>query len=164
MDQIDRIVKQWRRERPDVDPEPMALIGRLQRVVQALRPALDATHGEFGLSGDLFDVLAALRRSGKPYQLTPTDLYREMMLSSGAMTNRIDRLEREGLVQRKADPGDRRGTLVSLTSKGQALIDRALLGHVANERRLLGTLDAKERAQLATLLRKLLAGIERDSR
>lgn len=162
MDKIDSIVKQWRRERPDVELEPMALVGRLQRIAQALRPALDATHEKFGLTGESFDVLASLRRAGTPYELTPTELYREMMLSSGAMTNRIDRLERDGLVQRKPDPGDRRGTLVGLTSKGLALIDKALGEHVANERRLLGALDAKERAQLATLLRKLLAGLERD--
>jgi DNA-binding MarR family transcriptional regulator len=162
MDRIDRIVEQWARERPDVDAEPMALVGRLQRVVQALRPRLDSTHQRFGLSGELFDVLASLRRAGKPYELTPTQLYREMMLSSGAMTNRVDRLESEGLVQRRPDPNDRRGTLVSLTDKGNALIDSALGEHIANERRLLAALDAEERAQLATLLKKLLVDLEAD--
>jgi DNA-binding MarR family transcriptional regulator len=162
MDQIDRIVEQWARERPDVDSEPMALVGRIQRIAQALRPKLDATHRRFGLSGELFDVLAALRRSGKPFELTPTQLYRDMMLSSGAMTNRIDVLESEGLVARRPDPDDRRGTLVSLTPKGKALIDRALVEHVANERRLLRVLNDKERTHLAALLRKLLADLERD--
>ncbi len=160
MDRIDRIIDQWRRERPDVELEPMELIGRIQRIVQALRPRLDATHERFGLSGELFDVLASLRRSGKPYELTPTDLYREMMLSSGAMTNRIDRLEAEGLVERRPDPNDRRGTLVSLTKKGKALIDKALGEHVENERRLLRALSEKERAQLSGLLRKLLGDLE----
>lgn len=160
MDAIDRIVEQWRRERPDLDPEPMALVGRLQRVVAALRPLLDATHARFGLSGELFDVLAALRRSGAPYELTPTQLYRGMMLSSGAMTNRIDRLESEGFVERRPDPQDRRGTLVRLTPKGKTLIDDAVTEHVANERRLLQALDGREREQLAALLSKLLAELE----
>jgi DNA-binding MarR family transcriptional regulator len=160
MDSIDRIVGQWRRERPDIDTEPMALVGRLQRVTQALRPKLDATHERFGLTGDLFDVLATLRRSGKPYELTPTALYRDMMLSSGAMTNRIDRLESENLVERHPDPDDRRGTLVRLTKSGKALIDKALGEHVENERRLLRALSTPERAQLAALLRKLLGDLE----
>jgi DNA-binding MarR family transcriptional regulator len=160
MDRIDEIVAQWARERPDIDAEPMALVGRIQRVAAALRPQLDRVHERFGLSGELFDVLASLRRSGAPYELTPTQLYREMMLSSGAMTNRIDRLEDEGLVQRRPDPSDRRGTLVALTKKGKALIDRALGEHVANERRLLAVLGERERAQLASLLRKLSSELE----
>ena len=89
-DRIDAIVAQWKRERPDLDTRAMALLGRIQRAAAALRPHLDRTHLESDLQGDSFDVLASLRRSGPPYQLTPTELYREMMLSSGAMTNRID--------------------------------------------------------------------------
>jgi len=160
MDRIDAILEQWGRERPEIDLEPMGLVGRIQRVAQALRPKLDQVHERFGLSGEHFDVLASLRRSGAPYELTPTQLYREMMLSSGAMTNRIDRLENEGLVQRRADPADRRGTLVSLTPKGKGLIDKALGEHVANEDRLLRALDGHERAQLAKLLRKVLIDLE----
>lgn len=160
MDRIDRIVEQWEAEHPELDYEAMALIGRLQRVTQALRPRLDATHQRFGLSGELFDVLASLRRSGKPYELTPTQLYREMMLSSGAMTARIDRLESDGLVERRPDPDDRRGTRVRLTRKGAELIDRALVEHVANEARLLQPLDSTQRAQLSGLLRTLLSDLE----
>jgi len=160
MDRIDRIIAQWTRERPEIDLEAMALIGRLQSVVQALRPQLDATHERFGLSGESFDVLASLRRSGAPYELTPTQLYREMMLSSGAVTNRVDRLESEGFVQRRPDPSDRRGVLVALTKKGKTLIDKALAEHVANERRLLRALNSGERKQLATLLKKLLGDLE----
>jgi DNA-binding MarR family transcriptional regulator len=154
MDQIDRILKQWARERPDVDTEAMGLVGRVQRIAQALRPRLDEVHERFGLSGESFDVLASLRRSGVPHALTPTELYREMMLSSGAMTNRFDRLEEQGLVQREPDPADRRGTLVKLTAKGKTLIDKALVEHAANEGRLLGALSQTDRARLSALLRK----------
>src|SRR5580698_2804653 len=97
-DRIDQILAQWAQERPELDTRAMGLIGRIQRTAAALRPRLDRTHDTSGLQGDSFDVLASLRRSGAPYQLSPTHLYREMMLSSGAMTNRIDRLERAGLV------------------------------------------------------------------
>ena len=162
MDQIDRIVEQWGRERPDLDTEAMAVIGRIQRAAQALRPRLDATHQRFGLTGESFDVLAALRRSGEPYRLTPTQLYRQMMLSSGAMTNRIDRLEGQGLVERRPDPNDRRGTLICLTRKGRALIDKAVGEHAENEREQLRGLTAKERLQLNALLTRLLESLETD--
>jgi DNA-binding MarR family transcriptional regulator len=159
-DRIDEIVAQWESERPDVDARSMAVVGRIQRAAAALRPLLDEVHGESGLMGESFDVLAALRRSGAPYQLTPTELYRQMMLTSGAMTNRIDRLESAGYVVRKPDPRDRRGTLVKLTARGKALIDTALEKHVANEDRLLSALNEKELRQLSVLLRKLLIAMD----
>jgi DNA-binding MarR family transcriptional regulator len=158
-DRIDRILAQWGRERPDLDTRAMALVGRIQRAAAALRPRLDDTHGRSGLQGESFDVLASLRRSGRPYQLSPTQLYREMMLTSGAMTNRIDRLEEAGLVSRRPDPHDRRGTLVRLTAKGKARIDAATTEHVTNEERLLAGLSAREQLQLADLLRKLLLSL-----
>ncbi|MFZ0030738.1 MAG: MarR family transcriptional regulator [Candidatus Cybelea sp.] len=158
-DRIDRILAQWKRERPDLDTRAMGLVGRIQRAAAALRPRLDDTHGLSGLQGESFDVLASLRRSGRPYQLSPTQLYREMMLTSGAMTNRIDGLEKAGLVLRRPDPQDRRGTLVRLTAKGKALIDTATTGHVANEQRLLAVLSEREQRQLAELLRKLLLSL-----
>ncbi len=158
-DRIDRILAQWRRERPDLDTRPMGLIGRIQRVAAALRPRLDETHEISGLLGESFDVLASLRRSGPPFQLSPTELYREMMLTSGAMTNRIDRLEDAGLVTRRPDPDDRRGTLVRLTPKGKTLIDAATTKHVANEERLLSALTLGEQQQLADILRKLLLSL-----
>lgn len=159
-DRIDQIVAQWRRERPDVKTDAMAVVGRVQRAAAALRPRLDETHALSGLMGESFDVLAALRRSGPPYQLTPTELYKQMMLSSGAMTNRIDRLERDGYVSRKPDPRDARGTLVTLSAKGRHLIDGALDRHLANEQRLLSALTAREQQQLNGLLRKLLVAFE----
>jgi DNA-binding MarR family transcriptional regulator len=158
-DRIDRILAQWKRERPDLETRAMGLVGRIQRAAAALRPRLDETHEASGLQGESFDVLASLRRSGPPYQLSPTQLYREMMLTSGAMTNRIDRLEEAGLVARRPDPGDRRGTLVRLTPKGKALIDAATTKHVANEERLLAVLTAREQQQLTDLLRKLLVAL-----
>jgi DNA-binding MarR family transcriptional regulator len=158
-DRIDRILAQWSRERPDLETRAMGLVGRIQRAAAALRPRLDDTHERSGLQGESFDVLASLRRSGRPYQLSPTQLYREMMLTSGAMTNRVDRLEEAGLVSRRPDPHDRRGTLVRLTAKGKALIDAATTEHVANEERLLAGLSAREQLQLADLLRKLLLSL-----
>ncbi len=158
-DRIDDIVAQWKRERVDLDTRAMALVGRIQRAAAALRPRLDATHADSGLAGESFDVLASLRRSGSPYQLSPTQLYREMMLTSGAMTNRIDRLEEAGLVARRPDANDRRATLVRLTPKGKALIDAAASKHVTNEERLLAGLSARERQQLGDLLRKLLISL-----
>src|SRR5579863_2394729 len=148
-DRVDDILGQWKRERPDLDTRAMGVIGRIQRAASALRPKLDETHEVSGLAGETFDVLASLRRSGAPYQLTPTQLYREMMLTSGAMTNRIDRLEEAGLVSRRPDPEDRRGTLVRLTTKGKALIDAATTKHVVNEQGLLGILSEREQQQLS---------------
>jgi DNA-binding MarR family transcriptional regulator len=158
-DRIDRILAQWKHERPDLETRAMGIVGRIQRAAAALRPRLDATHELSGLGGESFDVLASLRRSGPPFQLSPTELYREMMLTSGAMTNRIDRLEAAGLVVRRPAPLDRRGTFVRLTAKGKNLIDAATTRHVANEDALLSALDAREQQQLGELLRKLLVSL-----
>jgi DNA-binding MarR family transcriptional regulator len=159
-DRIDRILAQWKRERPDLDTRPMGLVGRLQRAAAALRPRLDETHALSGLQGESFDVLASLRRAGPPYQLSPTQLYRELMLTSGAMTNRIDRLEEAALVSRRPDPNDRRGSLVRLTAKGKTVVDAAVDKHVANEANLLSSLNARDQQLLNELLRKLLLSLD----
>lgn len=159
-DRVDAIIEQWARERPDLATEPMEVIGRIARVGGLLTPRLQEAHKPFGLSREAFDVLATLRRSGPPYRLTPTELYRWLMLSSGAMTNRIDRLEEEGLVERVDDPRDRRGCLVGLTASGHALIDRAMDAHVENERGLLEALTLQERKTLSAILRKFLLSLE----
>lgn len=159
-DHVDAILAQWRRERPDLDPAPMGVIGRIRRIERLLGRALDATFAQFGLNSGEFDVLATLRRSGAPYQLTPTALFTSLMLSSGAMTNRLDRLEQAGLIARAPDPSDRRGTLVGLTPRGLELIDAAVAAHLANEARLLAALLPGERDQLAGLLRRLLCALE----
>lgn len=159
-DPVDRILVQWQRERPDLDVSPMAIIGRIGRLAKYLERALQETFAEFDLNLGEFDVLATLRRSGQPYQLSPTELFNMLMVTSGTMTHRIDRLEQAELVRRIPDPNDRRGTLILLTEKGLHLIDAAVTAHVANEHRLLGHLKAAERQSLAELLRKFLVAFE----
>lgn len=159
-DPVDDILAQWHRERPDLDVSPMGLIGRATRLAHHFRKAIGKTFAEFGLQLGEFDVLATLRRSGAPYQLTPTELFRSMMVSSGTMTNRIDRLEQSGLVERIPDVRDRRGTLIQLTDKGFDLINDAVTAHVENEHRILSDLTDREKEALSDLLRKLLLSFE----
>jgi len=159
-DPVDAILAQWQRERPDLDVSPMGIIGRMGRLTKYLERALQETFSDFDLNVGEFDVLATLRRSGQPYQLTPTELFNTLMVSSGTMTHRIDRLERADLVKRMDDPSDRRGTLIQLTNKGFNAIEKAVEAHVANEHRLLAALDETERQVLAQLLRKLLISFE----
>jgi DNA-binding MarR family transcriptional regulator len=138
----------------------MALIGRIARAAAVLRPQLDAVRAKHGLTGESFDVLAALRRSGAAYTLTPTALYRQLMLSSGAVTNRVDHLESEGLVVREPDDADRRSIRVRLTAKGKNAIDRAVAAQALNEESIAGVLSQAERDQLSALLRKALLAWE----
>jgi DNA-binding MarR family transcriptional regulator len=159
-DAVDRIIEQWQRERPDLDVSPMGIIGRVGRLEKLLDPLLYEVFRQYGLHRGEFDVLATLRRAGEPYRLTPTALFQTMMVSSGGMTNRIDRLESAGLVRREPDPNDRRGTLVVLTPKGLEIVDGAVESHTANEHRLLAGLTAEERATLTALLRKWLLSLE----
>lgn len=162
-DRAARIADQWRRERPDLDPSPMVPIGRLMQAARLIqRDHLQPVFARFGLGPGEFDVLASLRRSGDPYRLTPTALYSQLMITSGAMTNRIDRLEKAGLVERLPDPGDRRGTLVALTAEGKDRVDAAVSVHVANEARILSALTPEEQGQLSALLGKLLASVSDD--
>jgi len=155
-DSVDVILQQWKRERPDLDASPMGIIGRISRLERKIDVKLGATFRKFGLERWSFDVLAALRRSGRPHRLTPTELFKSLMLTSGAMTHRIDCLEELGLVERQEDPADRRGTLVALTRKGKALIDRSVVAHVQTEAEMIKVLRLEERKLLASLLRKLL--------
>jgi len=159
-DPVDAILVQWQRERPDLDVSPMGIIGRMGRLAKHLERAIQETFSDFGLNVGEFDVLATLRRSGQPYQLSPTELFNTLMVSSGTMTHRIDRLEQADLVKRIPDPGDRRGTLIQLTNKGFNVIEKAVEAHVANEHHLLSVLEEAERKALAQLLRKLLISFE----
>jgi DNA-binding MarR family transcriptional regulator len=159
-DPVDAILAQWQRERPDLDVSPMGILGRVTRLGKHLERGIQATFSDFGLHVGEFDVLATLRRSGKPYRLSPTELFNSLMVSSGTMTHRIDRLEQAGLVQRIPDPDDRRGTQIQLTDQGFNLIEQAVEAHVANEHRLLSALDEAERHLLTQLLRKLLRSFE----
>lgn len=159
-DPVDQILAQWQKERPDLDVSPMSIIGRLGRLTKHLERGLQETFSSFDLNFGEFDVLATLRRTGQPYQLSPTELFNTMMVSSGTMTHRIDRLEQAGLVKRSPDPGDRRGTLIQLTDKGFNVIEKAVEAHVANEHRLISGLEESERQALDQLLRKLLIPFE----
>lgn len=159
-DHVDRVRAQWAREQPGLDTEPIAVIARLGRAAHYT----DQGHAEFfsrhGLSRADWDVLASLRRVGLPYSLSPTALHRALMRTSGAMSQRLASLERRGLIERRLDPTDRRGVVVSLTAKGRRIVERIAAEHLANEERLLAPLSKKERHTLAALLKKLLLGYE----
>lgn len=159
-DRVDEILAQWKKERPDIDASPMGILGRVPRLAKYLNREIRQTVGKFGLNPGEFDVLATLRRSGQPYQLSPTELYNSMMVSSGTMTHRIDGLEKAQLVERVPDPNDRRGTLISLTDKGFNLIEKAVETHVENGDRILKVLEKSEREALNALLRKLLIALK----
>jgi DNA-binding MarR family transcriptional regulator len=160
MDRADTAVEQWARERPDLPALPMAVFGRLSDAAErVMRDHMNPLFAKAGLQPGEFDVLATLRRSGEPYMLSPTELYEAAMISSGGMTNRIDRLERAGLVERRSDPNDRRGKLIALTDAGRRVIDETIDRHVANEERLLSVLTPAEQEKLNVLLRKLIAGL-----
>ena len=152
LDHVGRIMEQWRRERPDVDPSPMGVIGRLHRLADALHAELRPVFAEAGLSDGDFDVLASLRRSGTPYQLTPGELAASTMVTSGAITKRLDRLEEKGYVTRTVSVEDARSRRIQLTEAGIALIDELVPKHLDNERRLLAGLTDLERSRLAHLL------------
>lgn len=159
-DHIDRIVDQWRRERPELDTEPMETLGRVIRAAQLADAALTGRLALHGLEPGWFDLLAALRRAAPSYQLNPTALREATMLSSGGMTKRLDRMAEAGLVERRPDPSDRRGTLVRLTRKGRSVVNKAVEAHLDNERRLLAGLTGDDRRALNDALRKLLRGLE----
>jgi DNA-binding MarR family transcriptional regulator len=157
---VDELVEQWATERPDIDRSAMAVLGRIERLAALLDEAFGPTLAAYGLARGDFDVLATLRRSGKPYRLTPTALSRALMISSGGTTKRLDKLEARGLVARSADPHDRRGVVVGLTPKGMRLVDEAVEAHVADEQRALAPLSARDRAALVRLLDRLLEPLE----
>ena len=160
MDIVDLIVAQWKAERPDIDASPMQVIGRISRLAADLDPLLAPVFTSRGLGDGEFDVLATLRRSGEPFELSPGDLGASMMVTSGAVTKRVDRLERSGLVTRRVSDVDARARVIRLTAEGRRIVDEAVVDHVANEERLLSGLSAAERETLAGLLRKLGESIE----
>ena len=158
-DGVDQIIEQWRRERPDLDPEPIGVIGRISRLAREIEQELEGVYREHGLEPGWHDVLATLRRQGPPYQLRPSVFGSSLMLTSSGTTKRLDRLERAGLITRTPDPGDRRGVLITLTPAGLELIDKVTDAHLANEHRLLAALSDNDRRRLAGLLRKLQLGL-----
>jgi DNA-binding MarR family transcriptional regulator len=159
-DRVDRIIAEWREERPDLAVSPVAIIGRLGRLMLYIDDALESVFAEHGISRASWDVLAALRRVGAPYKLGQSELLAALMRTSGTVSLRIDRLEQDGLVQREPAPDDRRSVFVSLTPKGVHLFDRVAPMHLANEAQLIEALSNGEQTELAGLLRKLLLSFE----
>ena len=154
-DEVDRLVAAWMRERPELDVTPMQVLSRVTRLARHLDLARRGAFAAHGLETWEFDVLSALRRAGRPYQLSPGTLLRETMVTSGTMTNRVDRLAARRLVERRPDPADRRGVLVRLTAQGRQSVDAALDALLARERRLLAGLGPRDQQRLAALLREL---------
>ena len=160
MDEVDRIVDAWQRERPDLDVTPLQILSRVTRLARYLDRARSAAFARHELETWEFDVLAALRRSGVPYRLSPGQLVAQTMVTSGTMTNRIDRLTGRGLVRRLPDPADGRGVMVQLEDSGRRLADAALADLLEIERAVLSVIDAGEQDRLSGLLRELLTSLE----
>ena len=156
-DEVDRLVEAWQRERADLDLQPMEVLSRVTRLGHHLDRARRQAFTEHAIESWEFDVLAALRRAGPPYELSPGRLLRETLVTSGTMTNRVDRLAARGLVERSPDPDDRRGVIVRLTPDGKATVDGAFAALLEAEHDLLAELPERDRSKLAALLRTLLA-------
>ncbi|WP_344193577.1 MarR family winged helix-turn-helix transcriptional regulator [Pedococcus aerophilus] len=159
-DDVDRIVEAWRRERPDLDVAPLQVFSRVSRLARRLDLDRAQAFAQHQLEGWEFDVLSALRRAGDPYELSPGQLIRQTLVTSGTMTNRVDRLERRGLVGRSPDPTDRRGVIVRLTPEGQQAVDAAMSDLLDRERTLLAELSGQNHEELAAMLRRLLSPFE----
>jgi DNA-binding MarR family transcriptional regulator len=162
-DHVDAILAQWRRERPDLDPSPIGLIGRLHRLADVLNVELRKVFTEAGLGDGDFDVLVTLRRNGAPYEMTPGELCASTMVTSSAVTKRIDRLERAGLVTRTVSDEDARSRRIRLTDAGFELVDRLMAVHIENEHRLVSGLSERDRAQLAAILRRWGQALEQET-
>ncbi len=158
-DRVARIQAEWRRVRPDLDPSPQGVFGRLARLTAALDRELEPVFRSFGLSAGEFDVLAALRRAGERGERSPGELAASTMITAGALTKRVDRLEAAGLVRRDRAPTDGRARIVALTALGRALIDDAIVAHLENERRLLTAFSEDDRVLLENLVRRWLAAL-----
>lgn len=158
-DAVDAIIDQWSVVRPDLETTPMAVFGRIYRISKAMGEEMERAYNRYGLSRGEFDVVGTLRRSGSPYTLSPRQLSATLMLTTGGMTGRLDKLEKAGLLTRRPDPHDRRGLQVTITDRGLALVDEAVSAGLAVQRAALTGLDAEEVRVLTALLRKLLAGV-----
>ena len=159
-DEVDGLVASWQAERPDLDTEPLQVLSRVSRLARHLDRARRAAFAAHGLAAWEFDVLSALRRAGSPFQLSPKSLLQQTLVSSGTMTNRIDRLVARGLVERRTDPNDGRGILVQMTAQGLTRVDAAITRLVDAEAELLDGLSAADAERLAGLLRKLSLGFD----
>ncbi|MCD0444479.1 MarR family transcriptional regulator [Glycomyces sp. A-F 0318] len=159
-DAVDRIIAQWHREMPDLELDSMALYGRIHRISRKLGARLHRLRAQQGLGRNEFDVLAAIRRSGEPFTLSPKEIGATLMLSSGGLTGRLDKLEAAGFVERLPDPADRRGLKVRMTARGREVIEEAVRTGIDLQDESLSVLTAREREQLGALLRKLHLGFE----
>ncbi|HEY7626403.1 MAG TPA: MarR family transcriptional regulator [Ilumatobacteraceae bacterium] len=157
-DAVDRIVEQWQEVRPDIDSTPIHIVGRVSRLSRLLERRLTENFATHGLEQWMYDVLATLRRNGEPYQLTAGELVRQTMVTTGAITNRVDRLIERGLVEREAG-SDRRTVIVRLTAAGLRLVDDVVITHMRTEREALASLSPRQQEQLAGLLRQALVGL-----
>lgn len=162
-DEVDSIVDAWQRERPDLDVAPLSVLSRVSRLARHLDLARREAFAAYELEIGEFDVLAALRRAGQPYALTPSTLISQNLVTSGTMTNRIDRLEQKDLVARMPDPTDGRGVLVQLTANGKSAVDRALEELLVRENDLLSSISSADRTRLATILRNIILPFDEDS-
>lgn len=162
-DEVDRIVDAWQQERPDLDVAPLQILSRVSRLARYLDIARREAFAANDLEPGEFDVLAALRRTGKPYALTPSALISQNLVTSGTMTNRIDRLESKNLVARLPDPSDGRGVLVQLTQSGKSAVDRALEELLSREKQLLATVSKVDREKLANVLRDIVLPFDKEA-
>tara|TARA_B100001057_G_scaffold499752_1_gene611636 strand:+ start:522 stop:1004 length:483 start_codon:yes stop_codon:yes gene_type:complete len=160
MDAIDRVVEQWAKEKPELETEPMAMMGRIMRIAKYMETQVADLHKTYDMKLGEFDVLATLRRSGKPYRLTPSELIGSMMLTSGAMTNRLDKLEAKGLISREHSKEDRRSVSVKLTKDGLVLIDEMMTEHVEMQKKLVKSLSASQKKNTNQLLKAWLSAYE----
>ncbi|MDF0732066.1 MarR family transcriptional regulator [Pseudomonas entomophila] len=158
-DHVDFVVAQWAQAMPSVDASSMEVFGRMVRIQKHLERLRVEALAQYGFKEGEFDVLATLRRAGAPYRLTPTELYRSLLVTSGAMTNRLARLESAGMVERVADHHDKRSSHVALTAAGKALIEQAVFTHTEIQELVLASLNAQQRKSLATLLKQVLASL-----
>lgn len=161
VDKVEGLLADWRRERPDLDVEPMAVVGRILSLGRRLEARANTALRSLGLHYTDLDVLATLRRGGKPYRLTPTELRESVLITSGAMTACLDRLESNGLITRHDNPDDRRSKSAALTSAGTKLIDKAIVTRFEEAADAMGAMSARDRAKLAELLKKLGHGLDR---
>lgn len=160
MDAIDKVVGQWAQEKPDLNTEPMAIMGRLMRIAKYMETEVAQLHKRYDLKLGEFDVLATLRRSGAPYRLTPSELIDSMMLTSGAMTNRLDKLESKGLIEREHSKEDRRSVTVELTQDGFALIDQIIEEHAEVQTKLVEGMSSNQKKQINSILKAWLTQYE----
>jgi len=160
-DRVSRIQAQWRRERPDIDPSPQGVIGRLHRVADALHRRIDAVLAEHGLSRGDFDVLASLRRAGEPFSLPAGELAAHTMITSGGLTKRVDRLVERGMLRRDSHAADGRVRTIALTAEGRSVVDAAFDAHMAGEHRLIAELG-DDAIELEAILRRWLVVLGED--